>query len=302
MKKLSNNQLTKAKDFAFKNGRILDIELMNHYFNGDNSSNVLAELRKFQNPDGGFAYGLEPDLRTDVSSNIAMTYAFQYFQKLNSSTLPEFLYKAIEFFEENYSKEHQRWIPIPEETNDSPHAVWWTYDKEKYLQDSEWGNPTVEIIGYLLKYENNFDENELETLKQKALKRLSDAKEVEVHELMCYQRFVKSLDKKETDQVYDKICKLAVKQVEKDSTKWGGYVARPLNFVDSPKSPVYEVLGDEVDQELDYLIENFEPCGGWYPNWDWMMFEKEWQKVKPEVAGMITVKNLVTLRKFGRIG
>ncbi|MDD3648092.1 MAG: hypothetical protein PHS44_06375 [Candidatus Dojkabacteria bacterium] len=149
-------------------------------------------------------------------------------------------------------------------------------------------------------YENGFDSKELAELKGKALERLFQAKEIEVHELMCYQRFVKALSAKEKSQVYDKISKLALGQVERDSSKWEGYVSRPLNFVDSPDSPVYEVLREEVDKELDYLIENVHPDGCWYPNWGWGRDENEWKKVKPEVAGMVSVRNLVSLRSFGK--
>ena len=288
-------------EFVSKNARKLDFELMNYFFIHNNSNIVLNELKKFQNADGGFGYGLEPDFRTPLSSNMATTYAFQYLEKLNLAEIPHFFISALKFFKEEYSKEHKGWPSIPEGANDSPRAEWWNFDEEQLWQDVNWGNPTVEIIGYLLRYENDFDKTELTMLKQKALNRLFDAQEVEVHELMCYQRFVHALNDQEKHKVYEKICQLALDQVNRDSSQWADYVPRPLNFVDSPTSPVYGVLKNEVEMELDYLINTISEEGEWFPNWAWGQYKEEWQKVKPEVAGMVTVRNLITLKLFGRI-
>jgi len=298
---LTKYQLENLKDFVNRNARKLDVELMNYILGDGDEENIINELMKFQNEDGGFGYGLEPDFRTPLSSNMATTYALQYFEKIKIKEVPDFLKKAVLFFENNYSKESQRWLPIPPRSDESPHAIWWNYDSEKYMKDSEWGNPTVEIIGYLLRYSNKFNKSELEMLKQMALKRLFEAQEIEIHELMCYQRFVHSLPEQEKQRVYDKMSQLAVKQVEKDSSKWIGYVPRPLNFIDSPESPIYEVLKNEIEKELDYLIDNINTEGGWYPNWEWHQYDTEWEKVKPEVAGMVTVRNLIILKEFKRI-
>lgn len=274
---------------------------MNFAFRKGYPKCFLTELQAFQNSDGGFGHGLEPDFRTPFSSNVATTYAFQYFQKLNQQYFPDFLVKGLEYFVNRYLQKIQGWIPIPQETDESPHAIWWNYDYEKYLKDSEWGNPTVEVIGYLLQYPNTFDATELEKLKQKALLRLFESETIEIHELMCYQRFVKLLDDNAKKAVYDRISLLANRQVERDVNKWGGYVPRPLNFVDSPISPVYDVLKQDVENELDYLIDTLEQGCCWNPNWEWRQYEEEWQKVKPLISGMVTVKNLLTLKTFGRI-
>lgn len=301
MNKLPKDHFKKVHEFVISNARELDLKLFQYYFESGRAEEVLNELKKYQNSDGGFAYGLEPDFRTPVSSNIATTCAFQYFHKLSMDILPDSLAKALGFFEDQYSKKHQRWIPIPPETNESPHAVWWSYDEDKYVSDEEWGNPTVEIIGYLLMYENSFDKSELSKLKNIALDKLFEAGEVEIHELMCYQRFAKALNDKEKILVYKKISELAQKQVEEDPSKWSGYVSRPLNFVDNPESPVYDTLKDEVEFELDYLIENLHSDGCWYPNWEWGRDEEEWVKIRNEVAGMVSVRNLIILHNFGRI-
>ncbi|MDD3648091.1 MAG: hypothetical protein PHS44_06370 [Candidatus Dojkabacteria bacterium] len=94
MNKLSETQFKRIRTFIFHNARDLDIKLFSYFFQNGSKDNVLNGLKKFQNSDGGFAYGLEPDFRTPVSSNIAATYAFQYLQKLSLKKLPKFMREA----------------------------------------------------------------------------------------------------------------------------------------------------------------------------------------------------------------
>lgn len=301
MKKLEKKLFKKADKFVSENATKLDKELFDFMFLSKDTKDLYEELKRYQNEDGGFGHGLEPDFRTPLSSNMATTIAFQYFNKSHKTEFPDFMRKGIDYFVNNYNKITQRWLSIPEKSDESPHAVWWNYDLNKFNSDYQWGNPTVEIVGYLLQFENNFDKKELEELKHMALRRLFEAKEVEVHELLCYQRFVKALNVNEQKVVYEKISKLALNQVERDFSKWNTYVSRPLFFVDSIESPVYKVLTKEVNKELDYIIDTIGKDGSWYPNWHWRQYDDEWEKLKPEVAGMITVKNLITLKNFNRL-
>lgn len=301
MKKLTKKQFNLTKTFILSNARQLDIDLIKYIFENGNVEDVLNSLSKYQNEDGGFGHGLEPDLRTGLSSNIATTIAFHYFDKLIINKFPDFLENALKYFENNYSSEYKCWIPITKESDKSPHAIWWGYNLKQYISEAGWGNPTIEIIGYLLQFKNNFNNNELEMLKQKALERLFSSNELETHELMCYQRFTKSLSEQEQGRVNQKLNELITNQIEHDSSKWNSYVPRPLNFVDSPKSPFYSSISAEVEAELDFLIDTMDSTGGWYPNWEWRQFDEEWKKVKPEIAGMLSVKNLLILKNFERI-
>ena len=46
-------------------------------FHGAGEIHILDELRKFQNNDGGFGHGLEPDWRSSESSALCTSIAFQ---------------------------------------------------------------------------------------------------------------------------------------------------------------------------------------------------------------------------------
>src|SRR2546425_353585 len=69
--------LDAAAGFIWINARLVDRHRFAHLFLGAPRDPVVAALRPYQNPDGGFGNGLEPDLRTPTSQPIAVNSAFE---------------------------------------------------------------------------------------------------------------------------------------------------------------------------------------------------------------------------------
>jgi hypothetical protein len=84
-----NVDLSAANDFMAAHARILDrrrFELLN---GRADASAVLAALRAYRNPDGGYGHGLEPDLRAPESQPAAALHAFEVFAEVAPVTAPE---------------------------------------------------------------------------------------------------------------------------------------------------------------------------------------------------------------------
>jgi hypothetical protein len=80
--------LAAAADFMAAHARVLDrrrFELLN---GGTNASGVLAALDGYRNPDGGYGWGLEPDLRTPESQPGSAHHAFEVFAEVAPATVP----------------------------------------------------------------------------------------------------------------------------------------------------------------------------------------------------------------------
>ncbi len=60
-----------AKQFILQNARPVDLAVYQYYFENRSNQKVIAELAKYQNKDGGFGNGLEPDFVNPASSPIA---------------------------------------------------------------------------------------------------------------------------------------------------------------------------------------------------------------------------------------
>jgi hypothetical protein len=84
-----NINLSAARSFMAKHARVLDRRRFELLTGQTDSSAVLAALRAYRNPDGGYGHGLEPDLRAAESQPAAALHAFEVFAEIAPVTTPE---------------------------------------------------------------------------------------------------------------------------------------------------------------------------------------------------------------------
>ncbi len=75
--KLTTTQWENAAVFMQTMARPLEQTLFDYHFSNGSVATVLGQLAKFQNEDGGFGHGLEPDMQAADSSVLATTVALQ---------------------------------------------------------------------------------------------------------------------------------------------------------------------------------------------------------------------------------
>ncbi|MDZ7794829.1 MAG: hypothetical protein U5P10_14405 [Spirochaetia bacterium] len=113
------------------------------HFGGGNPTEVIDSvkdaLKAYQNPDGGFGRGLEPDFLLPDSSPMATTIAFQIIEELEGRALGEavgfetvdseapsacnpMITKAVHYLEQSYVDERDGWYAVGPAINDHPHA------------------------------------------------------------------------------------------------------------------------------------------------------------------------------------
>ena len=164
--KLSKEQFKRAVDFMLSGARPLEKSLYAYHFTGGSAEEVLVELAKFQNGDGGFGHGLETDLRLKDSSVIATTIAFQHFREVNAPADHPSVIKACGYLVSGYDAEHINWHIIPANVDDAPHAPWWVHDGDL---EKSMSNPRAEIAGYLNEYPQHFPAEMREKVTQSVL-------------------------------------------------------------------------------------------------------------------------------------
>ena len=305
MKTLTHAAFKRALAFVRNQGRALDRSLLAYHFEGGSAAAVLSALAGYQNDDGGFGHGLEPDLRTPASSVIATTVAFQNFRSLGVPAEQPLVRRGLDYLLETYDEARQVWPIIPPEVEDAPHAPWWDYAASEASFGGFLINPRVEIVGYLHDYSTAVPADLLETLTAAVFAHLDTLPaEMEMHDLICFVGLAEtaSLPQAMKDRIWAKVAVAAEHGVARVPEQLTGYVLKPLYVAPTPASPLAKQFADEVAMNLDFEIEQQDEDGAWSPNFSWgEQHPEDWQTARREWQARITLKTLRVLRDFDRI-
>ena len=305
MKKLSKNLFKQLSKYMNTDARPLEKSIFNYYFNNSKSDDILASLKEYQNSDGGFGKGIEPDFKLIQSSPIATSIGLRYLSKLDySQEAQDMIAKAVKYLEATFDSNRNGWFSVPSNVNNYPHAPWWEFinDINMTVIDYSWGNPTAELIGYLYKYKKYLNTIDIYSLKNYAITNLNKrTKFNSEHEIICYIRMYNSLDEKSSSQIIDTL-KLAVSQlVNVNQSEWINYVPTPLKFIDFDSKFFFDIEYKFIDQNLDYLIDRLEKDYKIFPSWQWDKYLEDWEIANVEWIGILTLEALLSLLKFNRI-
>lgn len=301
MKKLTRKAQEKARDFIYEQARLLEQARYAYHFEAGTAENVFTQLATFQNPDGGFGHGLEPDVRLPDSSVIATTVALQILRTLQAPATHPLVEGAIRYLLQTYDAGQKAWPIVPENIDEAPHAPWWRYDADlsNFLI-----NPRAEIVGYFLDYGRLVPQELRDTLLEAVVAHLMvHPDEMEMHDLLCYVRLAETaaLPPQTRAAILPKLERVVVAAVATERSAWEAYGLKPVTVADTPHSPFVPVLAEAVARNLDYEIDEQQEDGSWKPPWSWGdAFPQAWQKAQREWQGVLTLKGLRVLQAFGR--
>ncbi len=197
MESLTSSAFEKAASFINENGRPLERAQFNYHFGTGSLKSVLIELRKFQNDDGGFGHGIEPDVRMPFSSPFSGTLAFQVSRELELAGDDPLIRDGIGYFVNTFDRSIGGWDPVGPRGDEYPHAPWWDYQPVgDQLNSLKRSNPGAEIAGYLHLYSHLVDQaflDEVTTMVIDSFDALPD--DMGFHAMMCFVRMAEMAPK-----------------------------------------------------------------------------------------------------------
>ncbi len=305
MKKLSTTSFLRAEKYIMTNGRPLEKALFRYYFKDEDGMELIKALQFYQNEDGGFGQGIEPDFWLKDSSPLATSIGLSHLMAVDHHReAKEMIGKAIAYLEKTFDGERFGWYSVPKEVNDYPHAPWWEYDEKagQTVIDNSWGNPTVELIGYLIRYKRYVKTLNTHDLMDYAIKHYqSESKIDSEHEVYCYIRFYNQLDKESQKALKPKLIQAIGDLINPEVDQWTSYVPMPLNFVEANGDELFNINLVDINKNLDYFIDSIDEYGVLEPVWSWNQYPDEWIVSKTYWTGVLTLNVLMKLKRFNRI-
>ncbi|WP_163527538.1 hypothetical protein [Halobacillus ihumii] len=301
MQKLSEHGYKRAANWIMKHGRELEKARMKQLMKGGHAQDIVTALTAFQNEDGGFGNGLEADIRLPHSSPIATSVAMQLLVQLDDNPQAnQMIQSALGYLENQFDTKRQGWYAVPPEVNQYPHAFWWTVHEDGMSWiDHHWGNPSAEIIGYLLRYRNTVTGLDVDQLVKQCMDYFMKLTVFESeHEIYCYQRLFQLHPDLLTPEASDQLHKAVQSLVVLGQEKWQDYVPSPLKFVPGPNHSRLGIPTIEITKNLQFVMEQLENHPFIEPPWEWNDYMDSWEQAKQDWRGVLTYEALQWLINY----
>ncbi len=306
VKTLSRAAFDRAKRFIDKKARPVEGALFAYYFENGSGMRVLAALVPYQNPDGGFGHGIEPDLRSGASSVIGTVTALDIMRRVQADEATPGLPAALAYLIGAWDAETGRWPIVPPDIENAPHAPWWSYADSAENFGGFWANPRAAVVAHLQQYPrlspSSFTGDALRAVIDDLMRA---PQRMTMHDLLNFLDLLETdgLRREDYERILDKLRRALPDSVVTEPSKWGGYGLQPLDVVRTPASPLAGVLDQTaIDANLDYLVDQQQPDGSWAPNWTWDFIDPDaWDTADREWRGVLILRNLCALKAYGRI-
>jgi hypothetical protein len=295
---LSSEGFARARAFVEAAGRPLDRALLAFTLGEAGPAPVLNALVSYQNGDGGFGHGLEPDLAAPVSSAIATSVGLRVLSEVEADADHPMVCAALGWVEQAF--DGGVWPIIPPEVDLAPHAPWWSWSKD--LAESWNGfafNPSAELLGYLYRWREAAPRALLEAAEASLRRTLADVRIIEgAYDLKCAARLARA------QGVPGDLRKQLVERVIRSELAHdpGDEHGSSLDLAPTPASPFAEPLAERIDAAIDALIGGQEADGGWRLFWDWGFVDADaWAKAKADWRGWLTREAIQILIRWRRV-
>lgn len=309
MKRLTSEAFDLARRFLKTQARPLDRALFEYRFEDAPAGQVLDELSRFQNPDGGFGRALEPDLRTPSSSALATAIGLRLLTELSCDDDHPVVGSVIHWLLNAFDPLTDVWRVAPYDVNDHPHAPWW-HDRAGSLArtfDDFQVIPRAELVGLLHHFPSLVPPRWLREITEKTVTSIETIEPLGSgggDDLVYALHLAESEDlpPAHRDRLLARLRRVVPEVVSRDPGQWRSYCITPLKVSPAPGSPVSDLILDAVQLHLDYQIDQQAADGAWDPVWDWGgAYPEAWEKARREWRGHLTLETLTSLRAYGRL-
>jgi hypothetical protein len=255
--------VTAARTFVYGNARLLEQLVYEALFGEGDTSAVVKAVAAYQNSDGGFGHGLEPDKRCPSSQPLDVEIALDRLVMVGAGP-GDIVARACEFLIGVADPTGAVPVLLPSIAG-YPRAAHWA-ETDQYAPGL---NPTASIAAYLhaLGVEHPWVDKASDycfaALEEDAVPR-------EAHTLLCVSRFLEHVPDRERAArsavpVAAALPESSFFQMSPDTENYG---VTPLQFAATPSAMARGWFdADVIEAHLDHLEREQEEDGGWPIRW-----------------------------------
>ena len=298
------NTFEKARQFIYRNARPLDLARWQYHFEKGSRENVLHALSFYQNPDGGFGHGIEPDFLNPDSTPIAVWAAAEIISEVGLTDKSHPMITGILRYLESgadFDYEQNQWRNTVPTNNDYPHAIWWEYnDGGEYKY-----NPTAALAAFIIRFADSSSElygKACELAEQAVNWFISGVPFDEQHVTNCFITLYNALA--ETDisiadmaLFKEKLCENVTHTICHDTEKWAAeYVTKPSALKVTRDSIFYADNERLAQYECEFIRSSQLPDGSFTVPWQWWTDYKEFEVSANRWKSSIIISNMLYLK------
>jgi hypothetical protein len=297
---ISSDRFHKACAFVEEEGRALDAALLRYDLGTGPAEAVLTSLAAYQNPDGGFGHGLEPDMASPASSALATSVALRLLRQIDAGGGQPMVAAALSWLDNTFDWDAGVWPIITAAVDEAPHAPWWAWSKD--LAENWNGfrfNPSAELLGYLYAWRPHVSARLLNAAEAQMRRTIAETKLIEgAYDLKCASRLAEAPGV--PDDLRQPLTELVIHSAISHDPNDEHFPA--LELAPTPKSLLAAPLTERIGPAADAVIASQQEDGGWLFFWDWSFVDaKAWAKAKRDWRGSLTRDTIEALKAWGRV-
>ena len=289
-----DNAFAAGDRFLLSQARLLERRLFAHLFLGQPAARVIDALRGYQNDDGGFGHGLEPDKRCPASLPIDVEIALQTMATAGTVD-QDMVARACDFLARTAEQADAGGavppaFPVIESFPRAAHWTEWTYQPGI--------NPTAGLVGllYQLRIDHPWRDQGAAYCWEKLEAGDPPGDAHALSEVFVFLDHVPDQERaeKHAAALAAHLDEIPMFHLDPDAE---GYGLTPLHLAPEANSRWRALFTDaQINGHLDRLQAAQQPDGGWPVTW-----EPPTEASLLEWRGIVTVQALRTLTSYGRI-
>ena len=291
---LPRADLDRARRFIAAHGRPLDAALIRHALDEGPAADVLTALAPYQNDDGGFGHGLEPDLRTPASTAIATSVGLQILRRIQAPDDHPMIAAAIAYLLATLDRDQGVWPIIGPRIDEAPHAPWWHHGPDLA---AEWNgfrfNPTAELLGALIDHAPLVPAAVLESVEARMIATIETTASLDgPYDLMAAWRLAGTPGLPAAlAQPLDRLLEASLATAASDDPH--------LNYLElaAPAAgPLTDLWTPRFARAAGIAIATQGADGSWSPFWNWSEVSAEgWTRAEADWKSLLTRRTIEAL-------